>query len=70
MADIYLAKDEEGGRGDLAPVISTGAQAKVTPTHQPQYTWDIVGGAWGIRIRVWKGYYPGAILIKMGDGFC
>lgn len=84
VADIYLPGKGGGGKRDtkkhgrrggkcnLASVISTGARAKVTPTHQPKYTWDIVGGAQGIRIRVWKGYYPGVILIikkKMGDGF-
>lgn len=57
-----------GGKCNLASVISTGARAKVTPTHQPKYTWDIVGGAQGIRIRVWKGYYPGVILIIKKNG--
>lgn len=80
MADIYLPGKGGGGKRDtkkhgrrggkcnLASVISTGARAKVTPTHQPKYTWDIVGGAQGIRIRVWKGHYPGVILIIKKNG--
>lgn len=76
LSSICLAEEEEeeghggdsSGRGegkhDLAPMISTGAHAKVTPTpptrpppsNQTKYTWDTArGGAWGIGIRVRRG---------------